>query len=183
MQRPGLFKIASSSWEMSRGIISQTHVLPNYRERVTLVKSTDAGKEGVPQLIIEHTADGQSRTVSQGDLSDGVEVKVDVLVSWTGKDGRHRERSYASIISDSGISRTNVQGFGGPTGAPPVENGGSDSSPTESEPSGESPTTGTQPVEIVEKSRGNDNDNGNGNSGSSDNGNPHGNTNQNPGKK
>jgi Tfp pilus assembly protein PilV len=160
-------------------------LLPNYEERVTLVKSSDAGKEGASQLIIERNADGQTRTVSRGDLSKSVEVKVDVLVSWTGKGGRHRERSYTSIISDSGISRTNVQGFGGPTGAPPVENGGSDSTTSDPATSDDgSSATETQPVEIIQKSNGNDNGNGNGNGngGNSSNGNPHGNTNQHSGK-
>jgi hypothetical protein len=106
-------------------------LLPNYEERITLVKSSDAGNAGASQLIIERNADGKARTVSRGDISKSVEVKVDVLVSWTGKGGRHRERSYTSIISDSGISRTNIQAFGGPTGAPPVSNGGSDSQPVE----------------------------------------------------
>jgi hypothetical protein len=121
-------------------------LLPDYEERITLVKSSEAGKAGAAQLIIERKADGKAQTISRGDISKSVEVKVDVLVSWNGKGGRHRERSYTSIISDSGISRTNIQAFGGPTGAPPVSNGSSDS----------------QPVEIVQKPNADNNDTGSG---------------------
>jgi Tfp pilus assembly protein PilV len=112
-------------------------MLPNYTERVTLVKATEAESATTPKLVIERT-NGQAKTVSTGSgLSTGKELKVDVLVSWTGKGGRHRERSYTSIISDSGITRTNMPGFGGPSGTTPVDNGGSSETPS------------TQPVEIV----------------------------------
>jgi Tfp pilus assembly protein PilV len=172
-------------------------LLPNYAERVTLVKSSEAEKTGASKLIIERKAGASPKTVSAGiGISTGVEVKVDVLVSWTGKGGRHRERSYTSIISDSGISRTNIPGFGGPTGATPVDNSGT---PSDSETPGSGTTTEPpQPVEDVKPGNGNgdssggnsgnsddsgNHGNGNGNGGSSNNGNPHGNTNQNPGKK
>jgi Tfp pilus assembly protein PilV len=113
-------------------------MLPNYTERVTLVKSTEAELASAAKLVIEQTAGGEAKTISTGSgLSTGKEVKVDVLVSWTGKGGRHRERSYTSIISDSGVTRTNVPGFGGPTGTTPVDNGGTTETPS------------TQPVEIV----------------------------------
>ena len=178
-------------------------LLPNYLERVTLVKSTDANKDSASKLIIERTADGAARTVSDSsDLSKGAEVKVDVLVSWTGKGGCHRERSYTSIISDSGVSRTNVPGFGGPTGAPPVVNGGTSSTQTDSGTSGTGTSGGS--TSSSDTSGGSssdgstsggttsggdnsgDNTPGNGNGFAyghdSDNGNPHGNTNSNPGK-
>jgi Tfp pilus assembly protein PilV len=168
-------------------------LLPNYTERVTLVKSSEADKPGASKLIIERTAGGSPKTVSTGTgISTGVEVKVDVLVSWTGKGGRHRERSNTSIISDSGVSRTNIPGFGGPTGATPVDNGGtlSDSaSPSDSGTTGGSSTTEpSQPVEDTKPGNGNGNSgnsgngNGNGDNSTNGNGNPHGNTNQKPGQ-
>jgi Tfp pilus assembly protein PilV len=154
-------------------------MLPNYAERITLVKSTEAGTEGASKLVIERSANGEAKTISSGSgISTGVEVKVDVVVSWSGKGGRSRERSYTSIISDSGISRTNIPGFGGPTGTTPVENGGSSGS-------GSSEVPTEQPTEIPD-SNGNNGSGGNGNgigNGNSGNGNPHGNTNGNPGKK
>jgi Tfp pilus assembly protein PilV len=152
-------------------------MLPNYTERITLVKSSEASNASASKLVIERNANGEARTISTGSgIATSVEVKVDVLVSWSSKGGRTRERSYTSVISDSGISRTNVPGFGGPTGAPPVESGSSTTDGSSSS-GGSAPTE--QPVEIV-------NTKGNGNSGSggnSSNGNPHGNTNGNPGKK
>jgi hypothetical protein len=157
-------------------------MLPNYKERITLVKSSEASNASASKLVIERSANGVAKTISAGSgLATGVEVKVDVLVSWSSKGGRTRERSYTSVISDSGISRTNIPGFGGPTGAPPVESGSS---------SGESTTVPTeQPVEIT-NTNGNGStgsgstSNGNGgNKGNTSNGNPHGNTNGNSGKK
>jgi Tfp pilus assembly protein PilV len=166
-------------------------MLPNYTERVTLVKSTEAESSSATKLVVERTAKGEAKTVSTGTgLSAGKEVKVDVLVSWTDKGGRLRERSYTSIISDSGVTRTNIPGFGGPTGATPVDNGGSTDAPS------------AQPVEIFDTNGNSGSDssgdsggdsgtdtgnNGNGNGNaygiSGNNGNPHGNTNGNPGQK
>jgi Tfp pilus assembly protein PilV len=168
-------------------------LLPGYTERITLVKSTEADDTSAEKLIVERGPDGAMRTVSSASgISTSREVKVDVLVSWTSRGGRTRERSYTSIISDSGVTRNNIPGFGGPTGATPVENG----SPSDGWTADEGAPSTTQPTEIV-PTTGNGNsssgNNGNGNSSngsgedsSSGNGNgnsnPHGNTNKKNGK-
>jgi Tfp pilus assembly protein PilV len=159
--------------------------LQGYKERITLVKSSDATKADATKLVIERTGAGQATTISAGaGISTGVEVKADVLISWTGKGGRVRQRSYTSIISDSGITRTNVPGFGGPTGATPVDRDGETDPTTPGDDS--TPDDPTQPDETPTTTPGNSgNGNGNGNgigNGNGSNGNPHGNTNQNPGR-
>lgn len=188
-------------------------LLPGCTERITLVKSNEAEVEGTEKLVIERGADGTMRTISTGaSVSTGREVKVDVLVSWTSRGGRTRERSYTSVISDSGVSRTNVPGFGGPTGTTPVDNGNpsdgwtgdTTTPPTTEQPTeipnsngtngdnsgGSTGTGGTTTGNTGSTNNGNGNGNGNGNSGGSTNtnngngnGNPHGNTNGQSGKK
>ena len=177
-------------------------MLPNYKERITLVKSSEASSASASKLVIERSANGEAKTISAGSgIATGVEVKVDVLVSWSSKGGRTRERSYTSVISDSGITRTNIPGFGGPTGAPPVESGsssgGSTTVPTEqpveipntngngSTGSGStgSGSTGSGSTGSGSTGSGSTSNGNGGNKGNSSNGNPHGNTNGNSGKK
>lgn len=169
-------------------------LLPGCTERITLVRSNEAEVEGSEKLIVERGANGTMHTISAGpSITGGREVKVDVLVTWTSRGGRTRERSYTSVISDSGVSRTNVPGFGGPTGTTPVPNGSPSDGWTDS------PTTNPpaeQPTEIPNTNGSNNNGstnngNGNGNNGNgggntntnNGNGNPHGNTNGQSGKK
>ncbi|WP_131989722.1 hypothetical protein [Chthoniobacter flavus] len=101
-------------------------------ERVTITAYPDAS--AAQQLIVERETDGQRVTLLSGSgLESQRLAQVEFRVSWSGSDGRRRLRATTTMISNGGISRMNLPGFGTAGGAPP-------SSPTPA-PSGSGSST------------------------------------------
>jgi Tfp pilus assembly protein PilV len=125
-------------------------------ERVTITAYPDAS--AAQQLIVERETDGQRATLLSGNgLESQRLAQVEFRVSWSGSDGRRRQRATTTMISNGGISRMNLPGFGTAGGAPassstaPVSSGSGSATP--------SPTTTPTPTPIPASS----NRNGRGN--------------------
>lgn len=137
-------------------------LLPNVSEQIKVEAWPDPSVSN--KILVEYAANGSPAILLSGaGLSDQRMAKVDMVVTWTGKDNRQRTRSYASIISNSGVNRTNLPAFGGPTGAPPTT-----STPTPAP--GATPPTSTTPTPAPATptptpTNGNGNGNGRGNAG------------------
>jgi Tfp pilus assembly protein PilV len=87
-------------------------------ERVTITAYPDAS--AAQQLIVERETDGQRVTLLSGSgLESQRLAQVEFRVSWSGSDGRRRLRATTTMISNGGISRMNLPGFGTAGGAPP----------------------------------------------------------------
>jgi Tfp pilus assembly protein PilV len=91
--------------------------LENFKETVTV--SAWPIPDAATKIVVEKQ-NGQAVSV----LSDGVGLplqrlaRIDVRVTWRGKDGRERIRELATMISNGGISRMNLPGMGAAAGAP-----------------------------------------------------------------
>ena len=67
-------------------------------------------------LVVKRNANGTRVTMLSGSgLGTQRLAKVDLKVSWAGSDGRNRVRATTSLISNGGISKLNLPGFGGST--------------------------------------------------------------------
>ncbi len=88
--------------------------LLNFTEEVKVAAYPD---DTVAQkLIVNRLANGNRVTILSGDgLSTQRLAKVDLQIRWTGGDGRSRLRATTTLISNGGISRMNLPGFGGTT--------------------------------------------------------------------
>jgi hypothetical protein len=92
--------------------------LDRISERVTITAYPDAS--AAQQLIVERETGGQCVTLLSGDgLASQRLAQVEFRVSWSGSDGRQRLRATTTMISNGGISRMNLPGFGTAGGAPP----------------------------------------------------------------
>lgn len=93
-------------------------LLPNISEEVKVEAWPDATASG--KILVRYENGGAPTAELTGaGLSSQRMAKVDLVVRWSGKDNRTRTRSYATIISNSGVNRTSLPAFGAPTGAPP----------------------------------------------------------------
>ena len=86
----------------------------------------DAEHPAPQKLIVKRNADGTRTTLRSGSgLAVQRLAKVDLKIVWEGSDGRSRTRATTTLISNGGISRMNLPGFGGtttgtgPTSTPP----------------------------------------------------------------
>ncbi len=108
--------------------------LPNIGERITLTAfgyTPDGSPHPEPpqtpyakykSILVEYAPGaapvalltGINSGDSSGTLSKQSQAKVEMTVTWTGKDNRQRTRSYASVISIAGVNTLSLPGFGGP---------------------------------------------------------------------
>jgi hypothetical protein len=97
-------------------------LLPNVSEQVKVSAWPDANAS--KPMVVEYSSNGTPTILLSGkDAADSSRnltaqrmAKVELIVSWTGKDNQPRARSYASIMSNGGVSRVNLPAFGGPAG-------------------------------------------------------------------
>jgi len=161
--------------------------LGNYKETLRLSQWPPAAEGGTVIQTLEVT---NSATEGFQVKSDGSAMKsqnqgrVDFIVNWTGADSRPRERSIATVISNGGISRVGLTGYGAYAGS---------SSPTSSTPTTTTATPTPTPTTTATPTPSpatptptptptpTNNGNGNGNGGNSDNSNGNGNGNGNNG--
>jgi hypothetical protein len=129
--------------------------LDGVKERVSVTAFPDA--TACTPLIIERDHYGSPQMLSNGaDLDTQHLARVNVRVTWTGKDGRVRIRELASIISNAGINRNSLP----LTGA----DSGSGTSTTTTGTTTEGTTTGGTTTTTTTTTTGNGNGNGNGGS-------------------
>jgi len=120
-------------------------------------------------LIVERKQNGDRNTVSNGEgLSNQRLAKVELLITWTGSNGKERTRATNTMICNGGISRMNLPAFGGSVTGSTSGSGGSTSGSGGSTSGSGGSTSGSGR-------------NGNGNG--SNNGNGQGNVSGKPGKK
>ncbi len=85
----------------------------------TLTVSAHPDPDACQKMVIERLADGTRVTLASGNgLSLQRLARVEMAIHWKGSDGRPRTRSTTTIISNGGISRMNLPGFGPAGGAP-----------------------------------------------------------------
>lgn len=127
--------------------------LPNYTEIVTL---TPWGETSDARMEVVNKADGGFSVVSDGaTMAKQRQGRIDVVVRWEGADKRMRERSYATIISNGGITRVGLRESGGSTtgSVPGAATSAITLAPTDNSaasagaaPSGPSPTPSPSPT-------------------------------------
>jgi len=89
--------------------------LTKYTERIMV--SAWPNPAASNKILVESTtgASGVILLSGQG-LTDQRQAKVDMSITWLGKDRRPRERMFTTVISNSGVNKTSLPAFGGPTG-------------------------------------------------------------------
>jgi hypothetical protein len=93
--------------------------LGNVSERITVSAYPDPSVAS--RLIVQRRPDGGREVISNGaGLTSERLAQVEFQVRWTGSDGRQRMRATTTVISNGGISRMNLPGFGSAGGAPPT---------------------------------------------------------------
>lgn len=125
-------------------------VLPNYTETVTL---TTLGGSSTARMEIVNKANGQFSVISDGSqMAKKRQGRIDVVVSWEGADKRIRERSYATIVSNGGITRVGLMGMGGAASGDTSGTAGDPTTPTTpGDPNGSStPSDPTSPSNSTE---------------------------------
>lgn len=107
--------------------------LDRIAERVTIAAYPDP--DAAQKLIVERRTNGERVTMISGaGLSSQRLAQVEFQVTWLGADARLRQRATITLISNGGISRMNLPGFGNDGGAPaptstPVPTGGGTATP------------------------------------------------------
>jgi hypothetical protein len=130
------------------------HVLPGFYERVTVTAFPD--ETACTPLAIERDASGQMKVLLNGrGLNEQRLARVNVRITWQGKDSKERIRELASIISNAGINSTSLPVLG-------AESGATEETPTPTTPTEETPTTPTTPTETTPTPTPGNNGNGNG---------------------
>jgi len=128
--------------------------LDSISERVTITAYPDAS--AAQQLIVERETDGQRETLLSGTgLESQRLAQVEFRVSWSGSDGRRRLRATTTMISNGGISRMNLPGFGTAGGAPPSPSSTPVASGTGSTTSSPTATPTPTPTPIPASNNGN----------------------------
>ena len=91
--------------------------LDRVSERITVTAYPDPA--AAQQLVVERRTSGERVTLVSGSgLTSQRLARVELQVGWTGSDQRRRQRATTTLISNGGISRMNLPGFGGDTSAP-----------------------------------------------------------------
>lgn len=107
--------------------------LDRIAERVTIAAYPDAA--AAQQLVVERRTNGERVTLISGaGLSTQRLAQVEFQVTWRGSDARLRQRATVTLISNGGISRMNLPGFGNAGGVPgpsatPAPSGGGTATP------------------------------------------------------
>jgi hypothetical protein len=79
-------------------------------------------------LIVEREQNGDRITLSSGEgLTNQCLAKVELLITWTGSNGKERTRATNTMICNGGISRMNLPAFGGSVAGSTSGSGGSTS--------------------------------------------------------
>jgi len=85
--------------------------LPNYQETVTL---TPWNEDSTAKMEVTNKVDGGFSVSADGSsMAKKRQGRLEIVVNWEGTDKRPRERSYATIISNGGITRVGLMGLGG----------------------------------------------------------------------
>lgn len=142
--------------------------LSRYTERITISAWPD--EDAVEPIVIEKKPKAVAGVVQPGgDLADQRLAKVDVHITWLGKDRRVRTRELSTMISNGGISRVNLPALGtagpaGDTATPtPTPTATSTPAPTATPDPDATPAPTPDPTPTSSgNGNGNDNDNGNG---------------------
>ena len=88
--------------------------LARFTEEVNVVAFPD--ETAAQKLIVQRLVNGNRVAVLSGTgLATQRLAKVDLKIKWIGSDGRSRLRATTTLISNGGISRMNLPGFGGTT--------------------------------------------------------------------
>lgn len=168
-------------------------VLDGAKERVVI--SPYVQSSGIKNLIVDRDASGNRSTVSDGAGLTNEEnsiVKVELQLKWTGSDGRERTRAMTTVVSNGGISMSNLPAMGTVSGGTNTSNGNAnnssgDSGGTEDNggtgDSGETGDGGTVSDEPPKNNPGNSGSNSNNGNNSSNGNNGRGNVNGKPGTK
>ena len=110
--------------------------LDRIAERVTIAAYPDPA--AAQQLIVERRTNGERVTLISGaGLATQRLAQVEFQVTWRGSDARLRQRATVTLISNGGISRMNLPGFGNAGGVPapsstPAPSGGGTATPAPS---------------------------------------------------
>jgi hypothetical protein len=118
--------------------------LDSYTEQVTVsawpVTSTGA------TFVVEKSESAPAQLLQRrGDVAAERLAKVDMRVTWIGKDHRERVRELSTIVSNGGLSRMNLPAMGSAAGSPPVPTAAATPDPT-SPPATPAPTTPVPPT-------------------------------------
>ncbi|MHA3774737.1 prepilin-type N-terminal cleavage/methylation domain-containing protein [Verrucomicrobiota bacterium sgz303538] len=92
--------------------------LDQISETVTIA-AYPVATQGSKALRVDQSTDGTATVDSTQNgfaLANERLVRVDLLLKWKGADGRQRERSTATLISDSGITRNSLPAMGAISG-------------------------------------------------------------------
>lgn len=88
-------------------------------ETITISAYPDSA--AAKKLIVERRAGGERVTLLSGDgLASERLAQLEFQIRWLGPDRRPRTRMSTTLISNGGISRTNLPGMGSMGGAPPT---------------------------------------------------------------
>ena len=107
-------------------------------ERLT-IRDYNPDPEAAPraQMIVEKQSGAPPRIIERGEALQNERLgRADLQVSWTRRDGSTRRRATSTVISNVGISRLALPGFGGTDGLPPI---------TDNPP----PEETTEPIEVI----------------------------------
>ena len=91
--------------------------LDRYIERVT-VSAWPPSKTGALLAVEKHQNEVARVAKRQGDIASERLAKVDVRITWRGKDNRERVRELCTIVSNGGLSRMNLPAMGAAAGSP-----------------------------------------------------------------
>lgn len=104
----------------------------------------DAEHPAPQKLIVQRLVNGSRVTLMSGSgLATQRLAKVDLKIAWTGTDGRSRTRATTTLISNGGISRMNLPGFGGTTTGTGTTGTPAPATPAPATPAPATPAPGT----------------------------------------
>ena len=90
--------------------------LDRFAEKITVTAYPD--ESAAQKLIVTRYADGtRSTLVSGAGLTTQRLAKIELEANWIGADGRLRTRAIDTVLSNGGISRMNLPGFGSAAGS------------------------------------------------------------------
>jgi len=93
--------------------------LGNFREKITI--SAYPNKDACEPLIVEKVRGRSPEQLSNGlGLEKQLLARVDLEMWWRGDNDRSRSRSVVTVISNGGVTRSNLPAMGSAAGAPPA---------------------------------------------------------------
>jgi hypothetical protein len=124
--------MTSPTW-LSAKVLSKPQenvgVLGNLQE--TLIISPWPANASLGRIVMERTNSSVATLEASASINTQTQARVDYLVKWSGSDNRPRERSYATVISNGGITRVGLASRGSSSGPVTLDPaGGSTPAPT-----------------------------------------------------